>query len=413
MNRFNMVELAVTALGGALIGAMGVALARPNKGRGQVKPDQKSQSLVFACEELAASGVDSQGLSLAVRTIVHHAGADAGILYLTDAENRDLMTAEAAYAIKGDFQFNQQIQVGHGVAGHAAQTLHETRISSAKSDMGAPGELDHRTKAAVAIPLISSLRPGGGANAEQRFLGVIQLLSFSSPSALAGQQLDPARALGAVLSLAVGYQLLEVFQQKTLVGVMEQLSAALEDRDPYSAGHSARAGALAMLIGEQLNLTKSQLEEIRLGMALHDIGKVAVPDAILHKTDKLTEEEFNMMKTHTTVGWSICRSLMLSPTVLMMIRSHHEKLDGSGYPDGLKGDELPLPVRIAGVAIAYDAMKSRRSWREALTPEETLTELTKTAGRQYDSVIVQTLRGILDQPGYLRVYPEDTHRRAA
>lgn len=408
-----MVELAVSALGGVLIGAMGTALLRPKFRRGQVKTDLKGQALVFACEELAASGVDSQGLSLAVKAIVHHAGADAGILYLTDAENRDLMSAEAAYAAAGEFSFNQQVQVGHGLVGHAAQTLHETRISSAKSQMGGPGEMDPRTKAAVAIPLISSLRPGGGASSEQRLLGVIQLLSFTSPSALSGQQLDPARALGSVLSLAIGYQLLEVFQQKTLVGVMEQISAALEDRDPYSAGHSARAGALAMLIGEQLNLSKSQLEEIRLGMALHDIGKVAVPDAILHKTDKLSEQEFNMMQTHTTVGWSICRSLMLSPTVLMMIRSHHEKLDGSGYPDGLKGDELPLPVRIAGVAIAYDAMKSKRSWRDALTPEETLTELTKTAGRQYDSVIVQTLRGLLDQPGYLKIYPEDSYRRAA
>lgn len=408
-----MVELAVTALGGALAGAIGASLLRSSKGKRGAKGDLKTQSLVFACEELASAGVDSQGLSLAVKAIVHHAGADAGVLYLIDAETRQLLTAEAAFAAKGSFHFAQQVQVGHGVCGHAAQTLNETRISSAKGELGAPGEVDQRTKAAVSIPLVASVRPGGGSTSEQRLLGVIQLVSFEHTGAFAGASLDPARALSAVLSLAIGYQLLEVFQQKTLVGVMEQISAALEDRDPYSAGHSARAGALAILIGESLNLSRPQLEEMRLGMALHDIGKVAVADKILHKTDKLTHEEFEAMKTHTTVGWSICRPLMLSPTVLMMIRSHHEKLDGSGYPDGLKGDELPLAVRIAGVAIAYDAMKSRRSWREALTPEETLAELTKTAGKQYDPVIVQTLRKLLDEPGYLKVYPEDAMRRAA
>jgi len=408
-----MVELTVAALGGALVGAVGARFLSSQRRKSRPMSDQKVQSLVFACEELASAGVDSQALSLAVKALVHHAGADAGCLYLVDSENRNLLTAEAAFALSTELQFSPQIQIGHGVCGHAAQSMNEVRLTVSKSDLAAPGELDPRVKSAVALPLISSIRPGGGTSSEQRLLGVLLLVSFTNEGAFVGAALDPARALSSVLGLAIGYQLLEVFQQKTLVGVMQQISSALEDRDPYSAGHSVRAGALAILIGESLGLNKAQLDEIKLGMALHDIGKVAVPDQILHKTDKLSQAEFDFMKTHTTVGWSICRPLMLSPTVLMMVRSHHEKLDGTGYPDGLKGDELPLPVRIAGVAIAYDAMKSKRSWREALTPEETLAELTKTAGRQYDSVVVQTLRKVLDEPAYLRIYPEDAMRRAA
>lgn len=408
-----MVELTVAALGGALVGAVGARFLSSQRRKSRPMSDQKVQSLVFACEELASAGVDSQALSLAVKALVHHAGADAGCLYLVDSENRNLLTAEAAFALSTELQFSPQIQIGHGVCGHAAQSMNEVRLTVSKSDLAAPGELDPRVKSAVALPLISSIRPGGGTSSEQRLLGVLLLVSFTNEGAFVGAALDPARALSSVLGLAIGYQLLEVFQQKTLVGVMQEISSALEDRDPYSAGHSVRAGALAILIGESLGLNKAQLDEIKLGMALHDIGKVAVPDQILHKTDKLSQAEFDFMKTHTTVGWSICRPLMLSPTVLMMVRSHHEKLDGTGYPDGLKGDELPLPVRIAGVAIAYDAMKSKRSWREALTPEETLAELTKTAGRQYDSVVVQTLRKVLDEPAYLRIYPEDAMRRAA
>jgi HD-GYP domain-containing protein (c-di-GMP phosphodiesterase class II) len=116
------------------------------------------------------------------------------------------------------------------------------------------------------------------------------------------------------------------------------------------------------------------------------------------------------MKTHTMVGFNICRPLQLSTPVLMIIRSHHEKLDGSGYPDKLKGDELPLPVRIAGVAIAFDAMKSKRPWREALTAEATLGELNKVAGRQFDAHVVQTLKELVDHPSYARIYPDEQKR---
>jgi putative nucleotidyltransferase with HDIG domain len=356
---------------------------------------------------MAGTGVDSQSLASALRAFLQVSDADAGVLYLLE---QDHLQAEAAYSPAGSFQFAESVPLGHGLVGHAAQTLHEARVSVSRGDRLADGELDHRIQAAAAIPLVAATRPGGGAVAKPRLLGVVILGSFRSPAALAPATLDPARALASVLSLAVGYQRQDFFQQKTLVGVMEKLSSALEERDPYTAGHSARAAALSLLIGERMGLDRPALEELRLGMALHDIGKVAIPDNVLHKTDKLTTEEFELMKTHTMVGFNICRPLQLSTPVLMIIRSHHEKLDGSGYPDKLKGDELPLPVRIAGVAIAFDAMKSKRPWREALTAEATLGELNKVAGRQFDAHVVQTLKELVDHPSYARIYPDEQKR---
>lgn len=403
-------EMIAAAAGAGLLvgGLVGKAVGgRSPKSKKSGEVDFKAAALLDACEGIVANHSEPDSLARAVRAIVHLAEADAGSLMLLDSENKSLMVAEAAYSINGEFEFPQSLAVGLGLAGQTASTGRETRVTPGRENIAESSELDNRFKAAIAIPLTADMRPGGGAKAESRLLGVVTLVSFKNTHAFQGAHLQSVRALCSVVSLAIAYQLLEVFQQKTLVTVMERLCAALEDKDPFAAGHSQRAGSLAMLLASRLGLPKETLEELRLGMALHDIGKVAIPDTILHKAGTLSNEEFELMKSHTTVGFNICRPLMLSPTVLMIIRSHHEKLDGTGYPDGLKGDELPLPVRIAGVAIAYDAMKSKRSWREALSPSDTIAELTKTAGRQFDPVVVQTLRSVLSESDYLTIYPED------
>jgi HD-GYP domain-containing protein (c-di-GMP phosphodiesterase class II) len=139
------------------------------------------------------------------------------------------------------------------------------------------------------------------------------------------------------------------------------------------------------------------LEELRIGTTLHDIGKIGVPDAILNKPSRLTDEEFQVMREHPVIGYEICRPLMLSEGVLMIIRNHHEKLDGSGYPDGLKGGELPLSLRIVCVADAFDAMSSRRPYRSVMDIRHVLAELAKGAGVQFDPVVVESLRDLLQE----------------
>ena len=155
-----------------------------------------------------------------------------------------------------------------------------------------------------------------------------------------------------------------------------------------------------MLIGQRMGFGAEAMEELRIGTTLHDIGKIGVPDSILNKAGRLTDEEFERMKAHPVIGYEICKPLMLSEGVLMLIRNHHEKLDGSGYPDGLKGGELPLSLRVICVSDAFDAMSSRRPYRNVMDIKVVISELSRGAGIQFDPVVVEMLKDLL-QGGHL------------
>ncbi|RYG85640.1 HD-GYP domain-containing protein [bacterium] len=188
---------------------------------------------------------------------------------------------------------------------------------------------------------------------------------------------------------------MEERQRATFLRTLESLATALEARDDYTRGHSQRVCDLSGMIGKRLGLSAEALEELRIGTILHDIGKIGVPDAILNKPSRLTDEEFATMRQHPVIGYEICKPLMLSEGVLMIIRNHHEKLDGAGYPDGLKGGELPLSLRVVCVADAFDAMSSRRPYRGVMDLRRVVGELSKGAGVQFDPVVVEATKELL------------------
>jgi putative nucleotidyltransferase with HDIG domain len=197
---------------------------------------------------------------------------------------------------------------------------------------------------------------------------------------------------------------MEERQRTTFLMTLETLAKSLEARDVYTRGHSQRVSEVSMMIGEKMGLSAEALEELRVGTILHDIGKIGVPDSILNKPGRLTDEEFVIMKSHPVIGYEICSPLGVSEGVLMIIRNHHEKLDGSGYPDGLKGGELPLSLRIVCVADAFDAMSSRRPYRHVMAMNRVLAELSAGAGVQFDPVVVETLKELLHTEGMQNVY---------
>ena len=152
--------------------------------------------------------------------------------------------------------------------------------------------------------------------------------------------------------------------------VLFALARSIEGRDPYTGGHCERLSDYSSRLGERLGLPEDQVMALRRAGTVHDIGKVAVPDAILLKPGRLTEEEMNIMKTHPVVGEQICAPLKTFRLVLPIIRHHHEKLDGTGYPDGLKGEEIPLTARILTIVDVYDALTTERPYRRALSTAE-------------------------------------------
>lgn len=150
--------------------------------------------------------------------------------------------------------------------------------------------------------------------------------------------------------------------------VVFTLAEALEAKDVYTRGHSERVAKYSILLGKQLGLKPAELEDLRRGALLHDIGKVGVKEAVLNKQDKLTQEEIAHIRTHPARGYEICKRLKSFKNVLPVIRNHHERWDGAGYPDGLKGEEIPLPARICFVTDAFDAMTSNRPYRKGMFP---------------------------------------------
>ena len=154
--------------------------------------------------------------------------------------------------------------------------------------------------------------------------------------------------------------------------VLLTLGRTVEERDPYTEGHCQRLASLSRRLGQRLDLSPTEIVDLERGAYLHDIGKITVPDTVLRKEGRLTPEETSLMRRHPQAGERICSNLRSLRPVLPIIRHHHEKLDGTGYPDGLAGDENPLPARILQVVDVYDALTTERPYKRALAPEEAL-----------------------------------------
>ncbi|HEU4699046.1 MAG TPA: HD domain-containing phosphohydrolase [Gemmatimonadales bacterium] len=175
-----------------------------------------------------------------------------------------------------------------------------------------------------------------------------------------------------------------------LINGVQTLVHALEAKDAYTSGHSARVSRYAVKTAVQLGFTHDRLEQIRLGGELHDIGKIGTREAILNKPGPLTPEEFAHVKEHTGLGERILAPFLReSPVVLQIVRHHHERLDGSGFPDGLAGAAIPLEARIVSVVDAFDAMTTNRAYRPSRTPVEAIAELRRCAGSHFDAEVVE------------------------
>jgi putative two-component system response regulator len=192
----------------------------------------------------------------------------------------------------------------------------------------------------------------------------------------------------ATLERRVQEQALRI-QELFLEGV-QMLARALEAKDAYTSGHSIRVSRYSTATARGLGFEGPELEFIRLGGELHDIGKIGTREAVLHKPGLLTEDEFRQITEHPVLGERMLSPLAReSPAVLRIVRSHHERLDGAGFPDGLRGDRIPLEARIVAVADTFDAMTTRRPYRDSRSPADALAEMRRVAGTQLDPDAVE------------------------
>lgn len=200
-------------------------------------------------------------------------------------------------------------------------------------------------------------------------------------------------------NIELGRQKLEIEQSykklnKSYKSTVSVLSNAVDARDPYTAGHSERVTKISLLLGKELKLTDTELQDLEYAALFHDIGKIGIPDHILLKKGKLTDEEFEVIKRHPSIGVNILKEVDFVKDALPIIKHHHEKYGAKGYPDNLSGQDIPIGARIIAVADTYDAMTTDRPYRNGFSHEEAVEEILRNKGQQFDGEIVDAFLSV-------------------
>jgi len=182
---------------------------------------------------------------------------------------------------------------------------------------------------------------------------------------------------------------LTIKNQEQFTDVVKVILKSLEEKDAYTKSHSLRVTEYALMLGTAYGLDKDSLEQLELASLLHDIGKIGVPDRILKKPGRLTKDEFEVMKSHPTKSSEMLEDITTLKHIAPFVKHHHERFDGTGYPEGLKGQDIPIFARILLIADTFDAMTSTRPYRKGLDLEITIAELKKCSGTQFDPQLVE------------------------
>ncbi len=185
-----------------------------------------------------------------------------------------------------------------------------------------------------------------------------------------------------------------------LEGIVQAMAVTVEKRDPYTAGHQRRVANLACAIARQMGLSADQIDGIRMGGVIHDLGKIAVPAEILSKPTRLTDIELSLIKTHPQAGYEMLNKIEFPWPIAQMVRQHHERMDGSGYPQGLSGENILLEARILAVADVVEAIASHRPYRPARGIDKALDEISRNKGKRYDPEVVDACLHVLSEEGF-------------
>jgi putative nucleotidyltransferase with HDIG domain len=188
--------------------------------------------------------------------------------------------------------------------------------------------------------------------------------------------------------------------QLTYVSTLKTLISVIEAKDPYTKGHTERVASYAVAIANRMRLSEPDRRRITFGALLHDIGKLGVAENIIFKEGKLDSSEWDVLKSHPEIGARVVDRMEFLTGTVEIVKHHHESWDGSGYPDGLEGEAIPLGARIVAVADSFDAMTTNRSYRRALSIDEAIDRMNKAAGKQFDPRIVRVFVRHIREKGY-------------
>lgn len=307
--------------------------------------------------------------------------AETGSMLLVDREEGDLVF-EVALGASGEKLKKIRLARGQGIAGWVAEKGEALIISDVQADPRFFGDADlrssFRTRSMICVPVAS----------KGRVLGVLQAINKKTGE-FEPDDREILLTLANQVAVAIENSYLYHDLKMAFYETAQALAETIEKRDSYTGGHTQRVMNYCLLTGRVMGLSENTLENLKLAAILHDIGKIGVSDDILLKNSRLEAEEIGKMNRHTEFGAEILAHVKQLKDVIPGVRSHHERYDGTGYPDKLKGEDIPLIARIIAVADTFDAMTSNRPYRNSLGMEKALEELARNAGTQFDRGIVE------------------------
>lgn len=315
--------------------------------------------------------------------------AEAGSLLLVDHEKKELFF-EVALGERGDRVKEIRLRMGEGIAGWVAEHNQPLLIHDVQRDPRFFAAADQKSEFITRDMVCAPVR------AKEKTLGVLQAINRREGK-FAADDLEIFCALADQVASAIENANLYDELRETFYGTAMALAESLEKRDPYTAGHTRRVSSYSVAAGLRLGLSRQELETLRLSAILHDVGKIGVRDRVLLKHASLDEEELEAMGNHPQYGAEILRHVRQLKDVVPGVRSHHEKYDGTGYPDRLKGEEIPLYARIIAVADTFDAMTTDRPYRKALSFATAVEELHRCSGTQFDPRVVEVFCRAYDE----------------
>ncbi|WKA53410.1 GAF and HD-GYP domain-containing protein [Planococcus shixiaomingii] len=328
--------------------------------------------------------------------MVQVVAAEAGTLWVLDKETKSIQ-AVAAYGPSASAILNMKMKIDEGIVGKVIETGQAELIENVSGNANWSDRADHTsgfiTKSMITVPL----------KVKGSVLGALQLLNKKDTAFFSEQDITLAVALANQSALALHNSQMYDELYRMFLSMIRTLAKVLDARDPYTAGHSERVAKYSLWIAKKLGMDGAACDELYKAALLHDIGKIGIPDEILRKPSRLTKGEYETIKQHTIIGADILSNMEPKSALIDAIetaRSHHERLDGTGYPDQLKGADIPWFAKIVGVADAFDAMTTARSYSSGLSYKEGAAELVRCKNKLFESEVVDAFLAILEECSY-------------
>lgn len=346
--------------------------------------------------QLGASLDPDQVLRMFIQQAQHFLGVEAVSLFLVDEA-----TGEAVLQIASQESDQMQIEqlrvpAGEGIIGSVIQSGETELVQDVQRDERHYEQADQAsgftTRSILAVPLRTraiDLGQERGAASERIIGGLEAINKLDGPFQEEDKELLQVMAKGAATILVVARLYKDA--NKLFLDVIQAIVAAIDAKDPYTRGHSQRVSDFSVEIARELGLSGEEIYQVRLGSLFHDVGKIGIPDRILRKKGQLKPVEIQTMRQHTRIGEHIMSQVRLMHDEIPAMLGHHERLDGSGYPGGLRGEQISTISRIVAVADVFDAMTSDRPYRAGLPVEEVFAYLRGHAGAHFDSACVAAL----------------------